>query len=536
MKLFTSFLTLVITFSQVLAFAGNHTKSLSNTEIKTVKIYLNGALITRQAKVQVETGITQITFEGLPQDINRQSIQVTGTGDATIFNVNHEVNFLKDRKKSPEQLKLEAFADSLTLKLDQVLNTKSGLTEEESMILSNKHIAGQNTGVTSENIKNVAELFRNRIPEIRNKVARLNRDEKKIREELDKVNNQLNFYTGRMNQPTSQISVTVSAKAATTLNLELAYLVYNAGWSPAYDIRTKDINSPIQLSYKANIYQNTGENWNDIKIILSTTNPSVNNIKPVLFPWELDFYVPRPAPVRTMGKMNRAVAPEAPSMMKSEEAMELQGMDQQVVMNEKQLNTEYEIPIPYSVPSDGKIYAADIKSYDLNASYSYSAIPKLDRDAFLMGRVTGWEKLDLLPGPSGIYFEGTYVGETFINAETTNDTLEISLGRDKRVNIKREKLKDLVSEQFFGSNKVKNLAFEISVRNTKKEPLTITLEDLIPVARNKDIEVKLLEADGGKLEETTGRITWKITIKPGETIKKRLSFSVKYPKDKILDL
>lgn len=513
-------------------------KTISNTEIKNIRIYRSAAIVNRLVKTSVEQGTTKLFMEGLSSNINKQSLQVSGMGEIIILSVTHELDYLKNQKKSNEYIKVENYLDSLTYKLDQVLNLKFAYQEEQTMIISNKSIGGSNVGVTAKNIIDVADVFRNRLSEIRNKLSRLNPEEKKLREEIAKANEQLNNLNNKRNQPSSTITIAVSAKSRTNIALEVSYMVENAGWNPVYDIRSKDIKSPVQINYKANVYQTSGENWKDVKLTLSTGNPTQGGQKPTLYPWELDFLTPYPKlSYKRETRLRSAPQPSMQSMeMDAPAAMSIQAesISDYTTVTQNQLSTDFDITLPYSVPSDGRTYLVDVKNHEIPASYSYSAVPKIDKDAFLMAKITGWDALNLIPGPANIYFEGAFVGESYINTESTNDTLDLSLGRDKKITISREKQKDVTTNQLIGSNIVKTLSYETTVRNTKKEEVTIVLEDQVPVSRNKDIEVKILEMSGAEYNQTTGKITWKVTLAPSETQKRKLSISVKYPKDKIV--
>jgi uncharacterized protein (TIGR02231 family) len=149
-----------------------------------------------------------------------------------------------------------------------------------------------------------------------------------------------------------------------------------------------------------------------------------------------------------------------------------------------------------------------------------------------MARATGWEEYNLLPGQANIFFEGTFVGKSFIDPNNTKDTLSISLGRDKRIVVKREKLKDLTSRNFIGSTKKESYAYEISIRNTKAESVKIIIEDQIPVSQNTQIEVSLQDASGAKYSKQTGKLIWEWELKANESKKLVYKFEVKYPKDK----
>lgn len=212
------------------------------------------------------------------------------------------------------------------------------------------------------------------------------------------------------------------------------------------------------------------------------------------------------------------------------------GLDDYIPVADRELDVTFNIDLPYDVPTNGKAQTATLKEYDVPATYKYYSVPKLDKDAFLLAEVPDWEGLNLLPGEANIIFEGTYIGKSFIDPSSTQDTINLTMGRDKRVVIKREKLKDFSSVKFLGTNKKQVFTYEITVKNNKKDEVNMLLKDQYPVSQNKEVEVELLESNNASVNEETGVITWKLKLAPGEVRKVRLSYSVKYPKDKILNL
>ena len=191
----------------------------------------------------------------------------------------------------------------------------------------------------------------------------------------------------------------------------------------------------------------------------------------------------------------------------------------------------YEVELPYSIPTDGKTYTVDMKEQQVPSDYIYKCVPKLDKQAFLTARLTGWEEYNLLDGQANLYFEGTYMGQTLLVTSTAEDTLQISLGRDKAVSITRTKLKEYSKRTFFGDKKIASRAFEIAVRNNKKQPINIVIEDQLPVSTQKEIEVDKQEYKDAKLNETNGKLTWNLQIPPATENKLNFKYAVKYPKD-----
>ncbi|HTM92397.1 MAG TPA: mucoidy inhibitor MuiA family protein [Flavisolibacter sp.] len=212
------------------------------------------------------------------------------------------------------------------------------------------------------------------------------------------------------------------------------------------------------------------------------------------------------------------------------------GLDDYVSVTDNELNVTFDIDLPYDVPTNGKEQTATLKEYSINSLYKYYAVPKLDKDAYLLAEVPDWEKLNLLPGDANIIFEGTYVGKSFIDPASTLDTLNLTLGRDKRVVIKKEKLMDYSSTKFLGSNKLQKFTYELTVKNNKKDTVRMMLKDQYPLTMNKEIEVELLDDGGASVNSEIGVLTWKLQLAPGEVKKLHFSYSVKYPKDKVLNL
>ena len=508
---------------------------ISNSEVKEVKIYQTGAMVSRTAKATLSPGLQEIVLDGLSPYINPQSIILKGTGDATILAVSFQQNYLTEQKKSKEIVNLEDDLDSLNNRLQQIKNKNVVLTEAQNLLMANKSIGGATNGVVVDELELVVDYFLKKMNELKEEQLTSVGKEKKLNDQIKKLQQQLNVIRQKQQQSTGNIIVKVNVNSKTNSNFEFSYVISNnVSWYPFYDIKVKDVNSPSELVYKAKVSQSTGEDWNQVKIGLSTGNPSIGNDRPQMSPWYLNFYAPM-YQLQGVRKDNQRLE-QAPMMSSGEAANDANSLKEMttipVMMNENQLSTSFDIQGAYSIPSDGQEYQVEVQKFTLKSTYNYVGLPKLDGDAFLTASVTGWEELSLSPGGANVYFDGAFVGESFINPAETSDTLEISLGRDKRIIMKREKLKDISGNKFFGGNKERTLAFDISVKNGKKEAVTMILYDQVPLSNQKDIEVKIEEMSGAQYNSETGEIKWTLTLAPGETVKKRLAFKVKYPKDK----
>jgi len=509
------------------------------SKITNVTVFLSKAQVTRKASTRIEAGKTNLLVTGLTSQLDPESIQVTGKGGFIIMGIAHQQNFLNEFNM-PRSLRV--LRDSVEFYQKQVSleqSQKEILNKEEQMLLSNQKIGGANQNLTVAELRAMADFYRSRLGEIVS--SRMKQDEKikKINERIVKLQAQMNEQNELYGRNTSEIVVSVSADAATSVDLEVNYVVVNAGWYPVYDLRAIDTKSPVQLSYKANVFQGTGEEWKNVKLKLSTANPNLGGLKPELYTWYLDFQVPITYSRRDNAKgeeaMRSAAKPAAAREMNvAEDEIDAASVSDYVTTVQTSLNTEFDIALPYTVSSSSKPTLVDIRKHEMKAQYNYSVAPKLDLDAFLLAKATGWEEFNLLPGEANIFFEGTFVSKTFIDPNNIKDTLAISLGRDKRIVVKRDKLKDLTSRKLIGTSQKESYTWEISIRNTKTEPIKITVEDQLPVTQNAQIEVTPLNTGGANFNKDTGKMIWNWNLQPNETKKVSYQFEVKYPKDKIV--
>ena len=162
-------------------------------------------------------------------------------------------------------------------------------------------------------------------------------------------------------------------------------------------------------------------------------------------------------------------------------------------------------------------------------------VPRVEKEAFLLAEINEYSKYNLLPGEANIIFEGLYVGKTMINPNQTSDTLNLSMGRDKKISIKREKVVDKSGTRFLSSKKEQTFTYDITVRNNKKEAINMLLKDQYPLSTDKEIEIEILEISSATANKETGVLTWELKLAPNETKKIRISYKVRYPKDKVID-
>ena len=611
--------------------ASLHAPLLAQTEknvesaIKDVTVYQQGVLVSRTARCIIPKGKSTLIFSGLSSKIDTKSIQAKISSGATIVSVTHNIDYLNKNKVSKEVSVLEQNRKVIEDSLKILKSFKTVYYNEREMILSNKSIGGKN-GVNVTDLQTAATFFRNRLSEIETKLNLIDRRTYLLRLNMMDIAKQLAELNAQLDMPSSVVKVVVSSEKQMEGNIKLEYIIDEAGWTPNYDVRIKDVDSPLSLTYKAKVFQNTGEEWKDVNMTLSTGNPSISNYKPVLDTYYLTFnnYYRAPSNLRTgavkpvagtvTGVVTDAETGEGipgvtivdketskgtstdanglykiemtkgvgtllysfigfegqqqnvragstmnvslkPSNVKLEEVVvTAYGIEtddksnsntrysisaspkkkEQVPLSieKQQTATEFKIDIPYTIPSDNQSYDVSMVEYEVPAQYNYSAVPKLSTDAFLMAQVADWTKYNLLSGNANLFFKGVFQGETYLDLTSVEDTLSLSIGRDKDIVIMREIQNDFASKNFVGSSKKELKAWNITVKNNKETPVSISIEDQYPISKLDEIKVEVQEQSGAKADTDSGKLTWKLPLAPKEKKILQLRYSVKYPQGK----
>ena len=269
------------------------------SKIKEVTVYLNGAQITRTASCQLQEGSNEVIFTGLSHKIDESSIQVSGLGAVSILSIAYNINYLEKSESNPKIKEWESRIEELQNEISILKNTIAGLEEEEKVITSNRIVNGDSQVLDLERIKQIGQYYRERITQIKNEIFKTNASINKIKLEVNDLQQQLAEANNSAEVPQGEITITFDAPISTNLNTTLSYLVKDAGWVPNYDIKSTGLNAPLSLAYKGNVYQKTGQDWKNVKISLSTGNPSYNISKPKMDVHYLNFvsaYQKRNAP------------------------------------------------------------------------------------------------------------------------------------------------------------------------------------------------------------------------------------------------
>jgi hypothetical protein len=261
-----------------------------NSKINHVTVFISGAQVQRQTEsVDIPQGVSQLVFSGLSSVIEAQSIQAKGEGNFTILSVTQQRNYLLERKNSDQKTAYLTNITDLSDKIAALRNESEVYKAEEEMLVKNQVVMGPNVNYDLVKLKQALDFQKQRLTEAKNKQIDINKEIIKLQVELDKYKKQVNEIDGKGLKNSNDVVVKVSAKAATKGKFQLTYMVNNAGWYPTYDIRAKDVSSPIELVYKANVSQSSEEDWKNVKLTLSSGNPTTNSVKPSLAAYNIGF-------------------------------------------------------------------------------------------------------------------------------------------------------------------------------------------------------------------------------------------------------
>lgn len=608
------------------------------SEVSEATVFINGAQVLRKKTVYIPAGRSTLKFVDLSPYVDAKSVQIKLAGEVMVLGVNYQTNTEEAIKKisAEKENELDKRLEEVTRQLVQARTSKELISDEINFLNENKKIGGANTGISLLTLKETANYYRERMTSLKNQDVELTKKIRDLELEQRLINNSYTLDGGDKPMPKGEVVVEVDAKRAGNSNIELTYYVRNAGWFPSYDIRSTNISEPVELIYKANIQQNTKEDWNNVKLSISSANPNLGNVAPRLRTYFLDYNTAPPryevnlddneikgavydssnepligvsvtikgTTVGTVtdvdGKFSLAIPNNARevefsyvgfrkktlpvsrsfmSVMLEEDqrmleevvvtgygsqvkkslvgavagvsverskdsSVSVRGMGslaaprEDIVMPteiiENQTAVEFEIKIPYTIKSDNKNTVVEVERYALPADYEYYVVPKISKNVFLLANITDWNKYNLLEGEANIFFENTYVGKTILDTRNVSDTLSVSLGQDKSIQVKRESVKENTSKKFLSNKREDSKAWMISIRNNKNQAINLTVLDQIPVSRRDEIEVSVEELSKGVLNRETGEIKWNFEIKPSAKKELNLRYKVRYPNGKEL--
>lgn len=517
--LFTTLVVCIISFAKA-------DELIKNERIQKVIVFRNGAQIESKVSQTIEKGEHLIIINELPNSLDESSVQVAGEGEFTILSVESKSGNPENASKSKAYQTILDSIEYYKNAIDQDNIRKYAIDQEESLFITNKNISSKQTMAVVD-LEDMAELYRKRLPELKRESLRLQKIIASNTAKLNYFNLQLQErQSGKNNK---QVWVRISLTQAQNVRIYLKYLVSEASWTPLYDVRCEDIGEDIEFILKSNVRQSTGVNWDNVELSLSTGNPINYTAKPVMNDWKLSLSTYAPPVVMYDRQQLSKTNVEAPMVMVDRAS----AGGSLAEVNEQVNNIQYNISRAFSIPSDGENKLVEIQRSSAKANFRYISIPKLDTKAYLLASVTDWDKILTQAAEANIFLKGAYVTKTYLDPNSIEDSLEISLGNDDGIKVERKMLKELTTKKVLGSTKKMMKAYEISVRNSKSKPIKIDIYDQVPIPTDNNIEVTYV-ANEANYNPETGKLTWTYTIAPTETKKLNFNFEVKYPKNKYL--
>lgn len=540
-------------------------KEIIKSTLTEVTVYTQGAQLLRKANFNVKPGVTELIIEGISPNIDPRSLQVRALGNVVIIDSKYR-EFYPEPKVIPLDglpLKIrkdiQILEDSIAVQEFQIREVQDEidvLVASKSILANNGAIRG--SGKVNDSIqllKQAMDYYQQKMNELNKKLLVLNRDKNAknrvyaaMQERLKGLRNyQQSNAPEEVKGPVHQIVITVQAKEAVAGKLSISYVASGASWIPSYDLRCDILTGKVNLNYKASISQETGESWDDVRITVSTNDPYQNKTKPTLSPWYLDYAVygygrnrsaGSPVPIMANESLSKKaeIADDKDYDGEVEEMVVSAGADEYTTVLDRIISAEFKIDLPYTIKSNGESHIVLINNQDLNAKFSYYTVPKIDPGVFLVAQLVKMDELQLVPATANIFFDGTYIGETYLDPSSLEDTLLLSMGKDPNIIVKRTLLKKEKKERIVGNVKERTFTYEIEVKNLKSSNVELVIEDQMPITQNGDIIIEKVDLDKADLDATTGQLTWRLDLKAKENKVIKYSYKVKNDKDKQVEI
>ncbi len=517
----------------------------TNAKSKAVTVYFRSAEISQTTSVNLPKGTSEIVVQNIADYLNENTVRIGASASVTVLSVQFTNNYISEFKVDEKNPAIKKVRDSISIVSKLIQKNNALITSINSSIgilQKNETVYGTTSGLNVLELMKLVDMNIAKRTELSLQMENTRDLNDKLQLKLTNLNQKLEINTKNEEKSSNgKLIIQVMNEIAGNVDFDINYLTNNASWRPFYDLRATSIAEPINMMYKAEVNQSTGIDWKKVKLTLSSGNPNQNNQQPELNAWSLKYNIPynvmmddAVAAKAQNSELNEVVV-TAMGTRKSKKSLGYAVSTVQAQDIENQLNVSFDIDIPYDVLSNGKAHSVALKEIKLPSSYKYYAAPRVEKEAFLLAEINDYSKYNLLQGEANIIFESMYVGKTNINPNQVSDTLSLSMGRDKKISIKRDKVVDKSGTKFLSGKKEQTFTFDITVRNNKKETIEMLLKDQYPLSADKEIEIELLESDNAKANIETGILTWNLNLKPAETKKIRISYKVRYPKDKVID-
>ena len=535
-KLIPLLVLLTLVISAVEARAG---AIKADSAITSVVVYPDRALVTRGVDLELTQGEHTVVFENLPANIDTDSIRAKGGGEAAVRILSIESKkVILEHAREEQVAQLEAEIESVK---DQIAAAKSrgaNLDNERKLVQSIGVYAGEQFSkefVTRQPSPQewdaMVEFHRENLARLSEEIRQTKVMRRELGRRLDALSRERSELRGRSQRAGQEVKVALLARTPGRFNLQLSCVIYGTSWYPTYDARANVKKEKVEIAYIGNVRQNTGEDWTNVVISLSTARPAIGARMPEIAPWLLR---PRP-PVRYEAEALEEKAMRARAFGAGLAGAPAEMADAEIV--QRATSVQFKIPRKMDIPSDNAYHRMTILAKQLPAKLSYMSTPRLSPFAYLTAEITNTTGAQWLSGRVSVFVDGDFIGTSSIKPVAQNEEIELHLGVDEGIKIECEELVRKEDEtRIFAKKKERVFKDKITVENHKSQKIELLLIDSIPVSQHEDIKVSDVKFSEKPSERDPDKeiVKWKVPLAPGEKKEITIEFKVTHPLDMIV--
>ncbi len=513
-----------------------------------VTVYPDRARVECQGSVQVTPEVDTLLFDGLPLSMEKESVTVSGKGTAPVSILSVDVG-LKHYEQSPsaEIRSLEAELESVSEALQAVADDIAVWQAESDMLQSLRDAAGAYAKGFSRGRLSVDEqssllrFLRDQDSAVRKEQRMLRQQSAALERKLEKLENELSELRSAQPRRRNQVRVTIAAEGEGQFLPVLRYVVHNARWQPLYDLRYVDSGGgagKLTLSAQAQITQNTGQDWENVRLSVSTARPALNQRLPDLKPWYIDVYDPPfPAPAgydreaAGMKKQILADAVFASSAARSGEEEMVEAAPVSATIQDGNAIVNYEIAGTSTVESDGASHKYFLGHTMPQTSLNYLAVPRHTDAVFRQLKAINAGAAPLLAGQANLFYNDEFIGKTDLQYTPADGEMKLLLGIEERIEVTRELQRRDVDKKFLKDERIVHFGYEIKLKNLLAEAAAVELRDQLPLARHEQIQVRMDESTPAPSEKSKMNILqWNLSLEPDSETIVRYEYTVQHPR------
>ncbi len=517
------------------------------SSLNSVTLYPDQAMTTRSATMTLQPGSYIIIFDNLPALVQDDSVRIEGRGTSVSTIVGIEVKHRYTEQISEKRVKeLEEEIRTIERQIGSLESRSTALLSQKKFIDSLRVAWGDRISKelaigkpTSAELNEALLFVGSSIIKAEEQGRDIETEKRQLAAKSDLLRRQKEQVTGSQRKEIKSVEVSVEVAKAGTLALELNSVTPQASWEPAYDVRLAADGNSAELTFRAIVTQQTGEDWTNINLALSTARPSINGTPPEFYPWRLSFYRPAPPPMPAAAPM--------PARAKKAKLQKEQSSDEYLAemskssapaafltaqVADEQSSVLFRIPRQVDIPTDGSRHGNIVAIEKMPVKLEFLALPKLSPFVFLKSELVNQTTYPLLAGKVNIFSGANFTGSSTLKKVAAGEKFDLFFGTDDQITVKREELKRHTEAGLFSKNKM-GYRYRIEIQNLRKNMQTVTIRDQLPVSGEEEIKVSIDESSIKPDEvKEDGRITWKIPLQPGEKKELLFGMQVEYPKDR----